>query len=415
MREYYRTATCLFAAVAGGLIVFMAQDGLADDAPSPIRQFDIATVEKLGQDMYAQDQEAWKASDVLTAQYSADQRKAEKLHGWIVDARGNFAVVRFVRDGANGPEIFCNVTFAQDFAPNCTEPQDRTLDPEELAQYDARTLALKNVDHPCSDTYNTVALRDPQGDGWLVWAMAATKTDSDLIIIGGHYRFTISADGKTIREKDALSKSCLQFHRDKGPNGEKADIIFTHVVSPVPIETEVFASLSYKVPFRIGTLDGKAWKIEGAAIANIDMDMPGTDGASARYLAAFNENCQLMVNKVGDADKKNTFVTIKSVIDATEGDAKFSPEVPEGDVAVAVICGRTDLVPAPNDYKVVLGGLPLFIDDRGLGHSERMGTLEISGGQFRFRTMKGDMMTAEQQARIGARLDEFQNIVQSGH
>ncbi len=122
---------------------------------------------------------------------STGRLKAENVHGWIVDTRGDFAVVRFIHVGTNGPEIFCNVSFAQSLGPKCTEPQDRTLDPEELAQYNARELALKNANLSCADTYNTIVLKDPEGSGLLVWVMAATKTDADAIILGGHTRFAI--------------------------------------------------------------------------------------------------------------------------------------------------------------------------------------------------------------------------------
>lgn len=383
---------------------------LADDNPSPIRQFDLPTIEKLGREIYDQDQEAWKATDVLTGQYSADQLKALKLHGWIVDTRGSFAVVRFVRDGASGPEIFCDVNFAQDFAPTCTAPQDNTLDPDELRQYDARMLALKNADPRCSDTYNTVALKDPQGDGWLVWAMAATKTDADLIIIGGHYRFTISADGTTVLHKDALSKSCIQFHREKGPNGELSELVFTHVISPTPVETHVFASLSYKMPFRIGTTDGRAWKVDADSITNIDMDMPGVDGVAARYLASLDENCFAIVNKADDPNGKAITVPIKSVIEATEKNEKYTLEVPADDITRLIGCSRDDFALAPNDYKVLFAGIPFMIMDRGIGHPQLAGTLYVEKGQFRFETEKSAQATADELSHIGARLDAFQKI-----
>jgi len=58
----------LWRAARLGLLFLMiaAPAWAADDPPpAPIRDFDIATIERLGQEMYAQDQEAWKATDVL--------------------------------------------------------------------------------------------------------------------------------------------------------------------------------------------------------------------------------------------------------------------------------------------------------------------------------------------------------------
>ncbi|HEY2445698.1 MAG TPA: hypothetical protein VGI20_08180 [Rhizomicrobium sp.] len=57
----------------------------AGDEPAPIRQFDIPTTQRLARAMYQQDQEAWKATDVLMAQHTETDLKAEKLHGWIVE------------------------------------------------------------------------------------------------------------------------------------------------------------------------------------------------------------------------------------------------------------------------------------------------------------------------------------------
>src|ERR1043166_7297882 len=209
------------------LTLALASAAQADDAP-PIRQFDIPTTVTLGVEMYRQDQETWKTTDLLLAKHSETELKAAKAHGWIVESLADRDVVRFVRDGANGPEAFYDVTFTNQSAPVLSDPQTRLLSADELSQYRARLLALGNVKERCSDTYNTIALKDPQNDRWIVWALAATKTDSDLIIIGGHFRFTISADGKTIVQKDALSKTCLRFTRKNGPNGEPGQIFFVH-------------------------------------------------------------------------------------------------------------------------------------------------------------------------------------------
>src|ERR1051326_3702319 len=389
------------------LTLALASTVRADDAP-PIRQFDIPTTVTLGVEMYRQDQEAWKATDILLAKYGETELRAEKSHGWIVDSLADRDIVRFVRAGANGPEISYDVAFAGHSEPVLSEPQDRTLGAGELSQYRARLLALDNVTERCSDTYNTIALKDPQSDRWIVWALAATKTDPKLIIIGGHYRFTISADGKSIVQKDALSKTCLRFTRETGPNGEPGQIFFVHVVTLTPIETHVFASFSYDMPFRIGTRDGKAWKVDGDRITNIDMDMPGIDGAAARHLTAFEENCIALVSDANHPEQEHKTVSIKSVIEATENAGKYVPDIPAGDRATVIACGRDDFELAPNDYKVLFAGIPFMIIDRGAGHPKNSGTLYTKDGQYRFEWEKESQPTEEQKARIGARLDEVQ-------
>jgi len=181
-----------FALVFGCLVQPFSSAHSADPSSS-IRQFDIPTVEKLGQQIYLQDREAWRATDILFAAHSRESLVAQKAHGWIVDSFPDRDVVRFIRDGANGPEAAYDVTFPKNENGSLSEPENRALTADELGQYNARTTALKDVDRPCGDNYNTVVLKDPQSDGWIVWVLAATKKP-DAAILAGHYRFMVSKD-----------------------------------------------------------------------------------------------------------------------------------------------------------------------------------------------------------------------------
>lgn len=385
---------------------------LADDAPPAIRQFDVPTIEKLGREMYDQDQLAWKATDIALAHFTEEGLKAQKTHGWIVETTQAGGVVRFVHDTPDGPAFFYDVTFPGTGTPTAPIPDNTTPNTEERAQYDARTLAVANINPSCSNRYNTVVLKDPQGDGWLVWVMAASM-DPQTIVIGGHYRFTISADGKSIIQKDALSKSCMTMKKPAIHNGEMEEVSWTQIVSTAPLETAVFASLSYKMPVFVGTMDGKIWKFDGDNVVNVDMDSPGVAGSAARYIAGLMEVCRIIETKIGETSEKYNLQDSVDVINATEKDASFKLTTSAGYQAVSVTCGRRDFVPAPNDYKVVLAGYPLIIMDTGTGHPERIASLEIVSGRFQFRQFEGDPPTDELKSRIGARLDAFQNIVQA--
>jgi hypothetical protein len=237
---------------------------MADDAP--IRELDVPTVERLARQMYAQDQEAWKATDILRAQAPSGQ----KPHGWIVVTRADGDVVRFIRDGSEGPEVWCDISFSPQPETRCVEPQDHTLVGDELAQYNARGTALANVDQPCSPTYNTIALKDPQRSGWLVWAMAATTTPG-AIVYGRHYRFTISADGKSVVQRDALSHSCFTAPPPDPTQGKVVAEFFTQLVSNTPVETTVFLSLSFNTAFVILTPDRKTWMISKGKITELEI------------------------------------------------------------------------------------------------------------------------------------------------
>jgi hypothetical protein len=376
-----------------------------------IRQFDIPTIEALGQAMYAQDQEAWKATDAMRAQHSDEELHAQKLHGWITEKTARGDVIRFVRDGANGPEAFCDVEFANGLASACSVPPDTTLTPDEIAQFNARTLALSNIERSCSDRYNSIALKDPQGDSWLVWALAAT-TDPDLVIVGGHYRFTISANGKSILQKDALSKSCLKLDKHTQGGRKAAGNLMNQIVSLSPLETYVFANLSYKSKFYVGTLDGKVWKVDQGHVTTVEEDAPEDDGFAARALAGTEEQCRSILTKSQDGKPVFYIGDSVNVISATEGDKKFALDAPTGSAVAGIGCSRLNIAPAPNDYKVILAGYTLTIFDRGVGHPNRSAELEIVDGRLQFRFVKG-ALTDDIQTRVTARLDALQKAIQA--
>lgn len=234
-----------------------------------IREFDIPTIEKLASDMFVQDQQAWKATDALLARHPQAELMKEKVRGWLVESRDGVDVVRFVRDGANGPEAAYDVSFGslRGVAPEVSVPRDRALSATDKAKFAARSLAVSHITQRCSATYNTIVLKDPSGEGWLVWVMAAT-TDPDAIMMGIHYRFTISADGSRITSQDALARGCMAIRKTQ--NGQTASAIgLTQIVSNVPVETTLFASLQHNMVFLILTADGGQWQVAGGHIAKL--------------------------------------------------------------------------------------------------------------------------------------------------
>ena len=260
----------LLLGVAAGLI----PPAMAAAQDPEIRQFDVATLEMLGQQIYQQDGEAGRATDVLLAQKMPTELQSEKVRGWIVEMSPGRGVVRFVRDGAAGLEAAYDVVIVTDTTPRLTVPVDRTLMPQQKAQFLARELALKNIDRPCSDRYNTVVLKDPQGDGWLAWALAAT-TKPKTWFIGGNYRFTISADGSQILRKDALSHSCLTMTTAPEPKAPEVVAQFsTQLVSNIPVETAIFVNLQSKTPMYVGTSDHVVWGIVDGKMKKVDVSAP---------------------------------------------------------------------------------------------------------------------------------------------
>jgi hypothetical protein len=250
---------------------FLFAPVLAQETQPTIRQFDIPTLEKLGHDMYVQDQAAWHATDALFALHPPAELVKENVHGWIVEDQPDGQLVRFIRDGDAGPEAAYDISNATG-APKVSVPQDRRLSDREKAQYAARTLAIKSVTQRCGDNYNTVVLKDPEGDGWLAWALAAS-TDPKLVMAGRHYRLSVSADGTQALRTDALSRSCLALRKDGAPAGATITGLFsTQIVSNIPVETFVFLSLQHHMPFFVGTPDRTVWEIAEGKNGKINLE-----------------------------------------------------------------------------------------------------------------------------------------------
>ncbi len=249
-------------------ILLTTAPGLAQEAPQ-IRQFDVATIETLGRAIYRQDLEAARASDLLMAAHGMAELQQEKIRGWIVDQKPEGDLVRFVR-GEGDLEAAYDVSFAPG-ASGLSVPHDRTLTAEEKGQFAARTLASRNIDRPCTRTYNTVILHDPQGDGWLVWALAASDVPRTWFI-GGNYRFTISKDGGSILHKDALSRGCLTMTQDAAvPKGaQPVAQVSSQLVSPIPVETAVFVNLASGMPMFVATPDSAVWQIVDGHMSKLD-------------------------------------------------------------------------------------------------------------------------------------------------
>src|SRR5262245_55179298 len=107
MTERYRVAAI---ALAAAWLSIPLHAEAAQQTPPPIREFDIPTIERLGREMYAQDQLAWVASDVLFARVNQGTAQREGVRGWITGTVDGKDIVRFIRRTSQGTEIAYDVT-----------------------------------------------------------------------------------------------------------------------------------------------------------------------------------------------------------------------------------------------------------------------------------------------------------------
>ena len=217
----------------------------------PIREFDLPTTEALGAAILRQDAAAWVATDALRAK--TPDLAGSGLVGWIVVDGGASQKVRFLRQRDGRLEAAYDIEVTADLKATVTEPSERALPAHELAMFTARQTAIAGMagQPVCRAGYNTAVVKDPEQPGWLVWLLAPTP-EVGAIPFGGHYRFTVSADGRTVTRRDALSASCAVMPKPDPSKDDVAAAFITHIVSPTPIETHVFLQLQSRRPLLIG-------------------------------------------------------------------------------------------------------------------------------------------------------------------
>jgi hypothetical protein len=128
----------------------------------------------------------------------------------------------------------------------------------DAARKRARETAVAALQGKLFDTrYDYVVLRDPDGKRLLVYALAAAKY-TDQVVMAGHFRVTVSADGTKAERVDALSKSLAH----SGPAKTDAlALLLIQRVSNKPVETLIYTSNLAKKPIYVRTPDGKTWEV----------------------------------------------------------------------------------------------------------------------------------------------------------
>jgi hypothetical protein len=108
---------------------------------------------------------------------------------------------------------------------------------------------------------------------------------------------------------------------------------------------------------------------------------------------------------VKDGTEQLVMDTKLHVLEQTSSGAAFDAgPAPPGASIKSIFCARSDIVPAPSDYKVVQAGYPLMLftrDKVGLGRT-RIAVLEMSDGQLRVRSVGEIGFTPEMIQRIQA-------------
>lgn len=237
-------------------------------AQQPIRAFSIDVIEQLGREIYRRDMAAAEATDIMLEQ--GLDLDAYPLRGWVVTEDSAGVLVTFVGQYDAEYKAVFDIRPDASGAPRFALAERRALSTEEAAQFRARSVAQDEVREPCSERYNSVILKDPETDGWIVYWLAAT-TQPGVMVLGGHYRVMVSASGQEVIAADRLSRSCMALEQPAPTlEQETAAAVVTHLVSSTPVETHVFASLLHRKPIYVATGDETLWAVEGDRIRQVD-------------------------------------------------------------------------------------------------------------------------------------------------
>ncbi len=261
------------AVIIAGMLVLCLAAGCNQHATNTITEVSptgdeavlIERMEKLGRAIYVHDQYAARATDLVAAR-QVDLVKAG-ARGWITESRPDGCVVTFVSTDSQPWRSVCVVTFTGDGEPNIILT-NKDLTEIQSAMFNARQLALQSVEKPCSNAYNTVVIPRDGEPGWLAYALAATN-DPNAIVIGGHYRATVSPDGRNVLERRGFTKSCLVLSKrpkDMPSGAELAAYTVSHLLDNTPTEIHVFVNLHCGKPLYVATPDGRYWYIENGKI-----------------------------------------------------------------------------------------------------------------------------------------------------
>ncbi len=138
------------------------------------------------------------------------------------------------------------------------------LPDREVGMLRARQAAIEAMPGRCTENSNTVVLPDGERSGWIVYLLSATSAPGK-VVIGGHFRSHVAADGSEVKEMRPLSASCLEMD---APPRDAVGLAVTQILSPIPFETHVFLNLQLGVPLIVTTED-EIWMVKDGRIVHV--------------------------------------------------------------------------------------------------------------------------------------------------
>jgi len=221
----------------------------------------VAAVESVGQAISAKDSASAAGTDLL---FELQKGQAlPPMAGWITVQDGAGWVVRFIRADLPTPSSAVDIRLGGVRPQVTVAPAGgEALPPEQASMWRARQQAIHTSPPRCGKSVNPVVLKASiiGQTGWLVYLLNPA-TQNGQIVIGGHVRLHLSADGQQVLGETALSRSCLVIGGDDSQGRQTVAAVTNQVDGDVPHETTVAESLRSKKDIFVSTPTGKVWKV----------------------------------------------------------------------------------------------------------------------------------------------------------
>ena len=231
-----------------------------------IREFDVPTLERLGNELSHRDEIAARAADIA-AERDPTWKKVSPQY-WITDPGQSADSVYLIDARQTVPVVVYKVIFPKSGSPSILDAHHQPLPPGIAVRYRALRTAIKaalpTLNVAYGPHYNYEVLNDPDGSGFLVYALAAF-TKKNVAYTGGHVRLTVSADGAKVERIDQLSHGIIEQKSDPG-NEVVALAVAQAVETNHPVETFLYESHLYHLPFHVATNDGSSWRVVNGKI-----------------------------------------------------------------------------------------------------------------------------------------------------
>jgi hypothetical protein len=261
----YVTLFMMAIVFAGGcqrkyVVVEAEKAGLSDAETREVMK-----AERLGEELYLQDVIAAKATDALLR--TVGPIKPGALNGWIVVKDGGGNLTRFIKGTGEDVNVVYDVRIDVKGNVEVTKDNLRPLSATEMAMFRARRNALRAAPKDCAKAFNTAVMEDIDSSGWLVYILAATA--EDVVMVGGHSRITVSADGKTVLAVTPLYESCLALPKPAADKTKKPQALsVSYLLENVPSEIHVYLNRFYGYPLYVSTANS-LWLVKNGKISLI--------------------------------------------------------------------------------------------------------------------------------------------------